>query len=174
MKHGTGAILLMGFGTLVGLIVVLGFSASRRADRIESEINAIHENYRRTALVLSQTKEDTYISGIMVRDYLLDLSSSVTPQYKQELFSIRSSLTRHLESLYRLTSPDERKVLERLRHELDLYWNSLDPAFKWTPQQKAALASSFLIKEVIPRRDAVLSLIVIDHPKTYLFEHLPV
>ncbi len=158
MKYGIGAILLMGFGTLVALIAVIGFSASRRADRIESEINAIHENYRQTALVLSQTKEDTYISGLMVRDYLLDLSPTVMPQYKQELFAIRSSLTRHLESLYRLTSPDERRVLERLHHELDVYWNSLDPVFKWTPQEKAAVASSFLRKEVIPRRDAILSL----------------
>ena len=174
MKYGIGAILLMGFGTLVGLIAVLGFSAFRRADRIESEINAIHESYRQTALVLSQTKDDTYISGLMVRDYLLDPSPSVASQYRQELFSVRSSLARHIESPYRLTSPDERRVLERLRFELDTYWNSLDPVFKWMPQQKAALASSFLIKEVIPRRDAVLSLIVIDHPKTYLFEHLPV
>jgi signal transduction histidine kinase len=159
MKSGAGAILLLGFGTLVALIAVLGFSASRRADRIESEIAAIHQNYRQCALVLSQTKEETYLSGILIRDYLLDPSRTAAPQYKQELLAIRSSLSGHLESLYRLVSRDEGRVSERLRQEWDVYWNLLDPVFEWTPQQKATLASSFLRKEVIPHRNAVLSIV---------------
>ena len=159
MRYGIRAILLLGFGTLVALIAVLGFSAFRRADRIESEIAAIHENYQRSAFVLSQMKEDTYKSSILVRDYLLDTSPTVAPKYKQELFAIRSSMTRHVESLRKLISSDEGRVLERLTQDLDVYWNSRDPVFEWTPQQKVALASSFLKKEVIPRRDAILSLI---------------
>ena len=158
MKSGASAILLLGFGTLVALVAVLGFSAYHRADRIESEIAAIHESYRQSVYLLSQIKEDTYLSGIMIRDYLLDPSPKVAPQYKQELLAIRDSLGRHLESLYRLVRGDEGMVLERLRHELDVYWDSLDPVFEWTPKQKAALASSFLRKEVIPRRNAILSI----------------
>jgi signal transduction histidine kinase len=157
MKYGIRAILLMGFGTLVALIAVLGFSAFRRADRIESEIASIHESYQRSAFVLGQTKEDTYQLGIMVRDYLLDPSPTVAPKYKQDLFKIRSSLTQHLESLNQLISRDEGKVLERLSHELDTYWNSITPVFEWSPQQKTVSASSFLRKEVIPRRNAILS-----------------
>ena len=158
MKSGTGAILLLGFGTLVALVAAFGFSAFHRADRIETEIAAIHESYRQSASVLSQTKEDTYLSGILVRDYLLEPSTKVAPQYKQDLLAIRSSLGRHLESLHRLIGSDEGKVLERLSHELDVYWNSLDPVFEWTPKQKAALANSFLRKEVIPRRNAILAI----------------
>jgi signal transduction histidine kinase len=158
MKSGASAILLLGFGTLVALVAVLGFSAYHRADQIESEIAAIHENYRQSVYLLSQIKEDTYLSGIMIRDYLLDPSPKVARQYKQELLAIRDSLGRHLESLYRLARSDEGMVLERLRHELDVYWDSLDPVFEWTPKQKAALASSFLRKEVMPRRNAILSI----------------
>ncbi len=158
MKHGTRAILLMGFGTLVALIAVLGFSAYRRANRIESEIAGIHETYRQGAFILNQTKEDTYKSGILVRDYLLDPAPAVSPEYRKELVAIRSSLSRHLESLDRLINRDEGGVLKRLRLELDIYWSSLNPVFEWTPQQKAALASSFLRKEIIPRRKAVLSI----------------
>lgn len=157
MKYGIRAILLMGFGTLVALIGVLGFSASRRADRIESEIASIHESYQRSVLVLSQTKEDTYRSSILLRDYLLDPLPTVAPQYQQDLFAIRSSLTRRLESLRPLISSKEGEVLERLSRDLDVYWNSLEPVFEWTPQQKAAQASSFLRNEIIPRRNAILS-----------------
>jgi signal transduction histidine kinase len=158
MKYGIRAILLMGFGTLVALIAVLGFSAFRRADQIESEIASIHEGYQRIAFVLSQTKEDTYQSSVMVRDYLLDPSTTVAPKYKQELFAIRSSLTGHLDSLHALISHDEGKVLERLAQELNVYWNSLYPVFQWTPQQKVSMSSSFLRAEIIPRRNAILSI----------------
>jgi len=158
MRSGTGAILLMGFGTLVALIAALGFGAFHRAEQIESEIAQIHENYRQTALVLSRTKEDAYKSGVIVRDYLLDPSRAGAPQYKQELLAIRSSLPHRLESLTRLISRDEGRVLERLRAELDAYWNSLDPVFEWTPQQKSDYASTFLRREVIARRHTVFAI----------------
>lgn len=158
MKYGIRAILLMGFGTLLGLIAVLGYSAFRRAHRIESEIAITHERYQQTASVLSQTKVDTYKSGTTVRDYLLDPSPAVAPRYKQELLEIRTSLDRDVQSLYSLISRDEGKVLERLDRELEIYWTSLDPVFDWTPQQKLALSYSFLRKEVIPRRKAVISI----------------
>jgi signal transduction histidine kinase len=158
MKYGIRAILLMGFGTLVALIAVLGFSAFRRADRIESEIASIHEGYQKIASVLSQTKVDTYKSSILVRDYLLDPSPTVAPKYKQELVAVRSSLMGHLDSLHELISHDEGKVLERLAREISVYWSSLYPVFQWTPQQKVSLSSSFLRKEIIPRRNAILSI----------------
>jgi signal transduction histidine kinase len=158
MKYGIRAILLMGFGTLVALIAVLGFSAFRRADRIESEIASIHEGYQKIAFVLSQTKEDTYKSSILVRDYLLDPSPTVAPKYKQDLFGIRSSLTGHLESLHELIRRDDGKVLERLAQEISVYWDSLYPMFQWTPQQKVSMSSSFLRKEIIPRRNTILSI----------------
>lgn len=159
MTGRASTILLLGFGTLIALIAVLGLSAYHRADRIESQIAAIHEDYQRSAIVLDQTKEDIYLSGIMIRDYLLDPSRAAASEYKKELLTARSALVRHLESLSRLISRDEGKAIERLRHEGDAYWNLLGPVFEWTPQQKSVLASSFLRKEVIPHRDAVLSIV---------------
>jgi signal transduction histidine kinase len=158
MKRSTAAILLMGFGALVIMIAALGFGAFHRANRIESEIAAIHENYRQTALALSRTKEDAYKSGIIVRDYLLDPSRASAPQYKHELLNIRSAMPQRLESLNRLISGDEGRVLERLGTELNAYWDSLDPIFEWTPQQKSAYSSAFLKKEVISRRSYIFSI----------------
>ncbi|HTY61390.1 MAG TPA: histidine kinase [Acidobacteriota bacterium] len=157
MNYGIRAVLLMGFGTLVALIAVLGFSAFRRADRIESEIAAIHENYRQTASALNQTKEDIHKAGIAVRDYLLDPSPEVGPKYKQELSSTRNSVTHDLASLEHLISQDEEKVLERLARQIDGYWNSLVPVFEWKPQQKEILASPFLATKLIPQRNSILS-----------------
>ena len=77
VKYGARAILLKGFGTLVALIGILGFSAYRRADRIESEIAAIHDTHQQSVDVLNKVKRDILILGILIRDYLLDREREV-------------------------------------------------------------------------------------------------
>jgi signal transduction histidine kinase len=159
MKRSAEAILLLGFGILVALIAVLGISASHKAEGIESEIFAIHERYRQSAVVLAQTKEDTYLSAIMIRDYILDPSLNIAPQYKEKLFAIRTLLNIHFASLRKFTSRDEENVLERLSREFDAYWDLISPVFEWAPSQKAVSASSFLREKVIPQRNTILSIV---------------
>ena len=110
MRSGTGAILLMGFGTLVALIAALAFGAFHRAEQIESKL------CRFTKITGARPgaepdEEDAYKSGVIVRDYLL-IRQEGAPQYKQELLAIRSSLPHRLESLTRLISRDEGRVLD--------------------------------------------------------------
>ncbi len=157
MKYRTGLILLIGFGSLVALIGVLGFGAFRRAERIYHEVAAIHEAYRKTAFMLSDIESDTYLSSILIRDYLLDPTPGTASEYKKELLGIRAALATHLASLNFAISHDEGKILERLRRELDAYWDSLDPVFEWTPEEKAARGSRFLRQQVRPSRRAILS-----------------
>jgi len=158
MKYRAGIILLIGFGSLVVLIGALGFGGFRRAERIYNEVAAIHEAYRKTASMLSDIQSDRYLSSILVRDYLLDPTPGSAPQYRQDLLEIRAALADHMASLGLSISHDEGKILERLRREMDAYWNSLDPIFEWTPQEKAVRGSAFLRRRVIPSRDAILSL----------------
>ncbi len=158
MKYRTGIILLIGFGSLVVLIGVLGFSGFRRAERIYHEVAAIHEAYRKTTSVLGDIQSDRYLSSILVRDYLLDPTPGTAPQYRKELLEIRSALAGHIASLNLSIGKDEGKILERLRLETDAYWDSLDPVFEWTPQEKAERGSTFLRKRVIPSRNNVLSI----------------
>ncbi len=157
MKYRTGIILLIGFGSLVVLIGVLGFEGFRKAERISQEVASIHEIYRQTASMLKDIQSDNYLSGILVRDYLLDPTQGTAPMYRNELLEIRSELSKHLASLNLLISHDEGKILERLRNEINIYWDSLDPVFEWTPQEKAARGSAFLRRQVIPRRHAIVS-----------------
>jgi signal transduction histidine kinase len=157
MKYRTGVILLIGFGSLVVLIGILGFGGFRRAERIYHEVATIHEAYRQTASMLSDIESDNYLSSVLIRDYLLDPTPGAGPEYRKELIEIRSTLAKHLNSLNLSIGHDEGKILERLRRELDIYWNSLDPVFEWTPEEKSALGSRFLRRQVIPRRNAILS-----------------
>jgi signal transduction histidine kinase len=45
-----------------------------------------------------------------------------------------------------------------LQGEVEAYWDSLDPIFEWTPQEKAERSWIFLARKVLPRREAIVGL----------------
>ena len=158
MKYRTVTILTVGFGTLITLISVVGFSVFRRAERIYAEVLGIHEGYRRSAAALKMIQADVYLSSILIRDYLLEPSPAAAGQYRKEFLEIGSVWPKHLASLEPLISDGEQGPFARLRRELDRRWQVLDPVFDWSPEQKAVLGSAFLRNQVIPHRNRVLSI----------------
>ncbi len=148
----------MGFGTLVVLVGILGYSAFRRAEQIYADVSAIHESYQRRSSILYDVQADTLMSGILVRDYLLDPLPAAGTQHRQDLLALVSSMEKHIAGLAVLMGQEEGDAFDRLRRELGTYWDSLDPIFDWTPAQKATLSTSFLRKEILPRREAIISL----------------
>jgi signal transduction histidine kinase len=158
LRSRSSFILAAGFGTLVILIAVLGFGALRRARAIYSEMESTQETYLETEAFRRDVVADMYLADIMVRDYLLDPSPKSAPEHRQELLEIRGSLQDRLDMLAQRMSDSDTKGLVRLQAEVQAYWDSLDPIFEWTPQQKAQLSWSFLRHNVLPRRKAVMDL----------------
>ena len=48
--------------------------------------------------------------------------------------------------------------MESLRAKLDDYWQTFEPLFDWTAAEKILRSASFLRREVVPRREAVLTI----------------
>lgn len=158
MRSRSSVILLAGFGTLITLIAVLGFGAFRRARAIYREMESTQETYLQTEAFRSEVVADMYLADIMVRDYLLDPSPSAATEHRQELLALRSSLQDRLDKLAQRMSDSDTHDLNQLQTEVQAYWDSLDPIFDWTLQQKAQLSWSFLRHNVLPRRKAVMEL----------------
>lgn len=158
MRTRTWPILIFGFGSLVFLIALAGVGASRRARQIQSEIMTIHATDRKITTALSGIDSQINASGILARDFLLDPSHLTAAAHRERLREIRASMGERLEGLEQLLGPEDAGVLRQLGREIDAYWDSLDPIFEWTPQQKIALSSLFLRQQVLPRRDAALKL----------------
>lgn len=150
-------ILSMGFGIVIALIALLGFGAMRRARTINDEMIAAHQKYLQTEAVLNEIPAGLYLADILVRDYLLDPSQSAATDYRQQLLDIRASLRARVDSLANAGTEDNRAVQE-LRAEVRAYWESLQPVFDWSPQEKAARSYTFLRRQVLPRRNAVVAL----------------
>jgi signal transduction histidine kinase len=158
MKSRSWPSLFFGFGSLVLLVGLASLGAARRATQIYTEMASIYEVHRQTTGIFSALRSDLNLSGIYVRDYLLDPSDLTGAMYRQTLLELRSVMSKEVEELQRLAGPEQAEVLAELRQELDRYWDSIDPLFSWTPRQKMALSSVFLRRRVIPRRDAAMEM----------------
>jgi signal transduction histidine kinase len=158
MKLRTWPILAIAFGILVALIALSGLGALQRGRRIYRDISSIYQNYQQGERVLNQVRTEIHLSGLLVRDYLLDPSNLTARSYRDQLLSIREAIPKELEDLKTVVAKQDSAKLERLNEELEAYWNSLDPIFEWTPAQKLALSSFFLRRVVLPRRDAALTI----------------
>lgn len=158
MRSGTGPVLIFGFGTLVILIALTGLGAYRRGQQIQSEVASLYERERRVTASLHELEADIHLSGIFVRDYLLDPSHLTADLHRRELLEIRRRTEARLRELAATTGQEDPAARNRLLFEIDSYWDSLEPVFNWTPQQKMSLGSVFLRRQVLPRRDAVLAL----------------
>lgn len=158
MRSRSSLVLAFGFGIVIVLIGVLGFGAIRRARAIYAEMETTQETYLETEAFRRDIAADMYLADILVRDYLLDPSPQNAPRHRQELLEIRSSLQSRLDTLSGKMGESDNPGLARLNDEVQGYWDSLDPIFDWTPQQKSELSWSFLRHKVFPRRKAVVEL----------------
>lgn len=158
MRERTWPILAAGFGTLVLLIVFLGFQTWQQAKRLYHESVSIEEAIQSRRHTLNKSQSKVYLSGILVRDFLLDLSNLTAGSYRQELLGIRSSIDQDLKKLGEHATPEESDLLQNLDRGLQDYWTSLEPLLEWTPERKTTLSGFFLRKQILPRRKAVLGL----------------
>ena len=151
-------VLAIGFGTLILLIALLGLGATRRVQSLHQQTLAAHQAYLETDALLREIPSDLNLSGILIRDYLLDLSQIMAPSYREQLLAWRTSIMKRLDVLAKRLGESEAARLQDLRTQVDAYWASMKPILEWSPQQKAAFSPAFLRQQVLPRRDAVASL----------------
>lgn len=158
MNLRTGPVLGIAFGILIALIAFSGLSALQRAQRLFVDISSLHNRYQRGERILNEIRVEIHLSGVLLRDYLLDRSNLTAESYREQLRAIRSSTPKQLAELKTVLGLDDAATLEKLHQELEGYWNSFEPIFDWTPDEKLAFSSSFLRRRVLPRRDAVLEM----------------
>ena len=158
LKSRSSFALAVGFGILIALIAVLGFGAIRRARAIFRETQATQDSYLQTESFRRDIVRDMYLADILVRDYLLDPSPQNAERHRAELLSIRDSLQNRLDTMSQKISDTDTPGMKGLQSEVQAYWDSLDPIFDWTPEQKAQLSWGFLRHKVLPRRQAVVDL----------------
>jgi signal transduction histidine kinase len=158
MRERTWPILATGFGALVLLIAFLGQQTLQKAGEIYRDLSSIEETIQSRRHLLNEIQSDLYLSGILIRDFLLDPTDLTAASYRQELQAIRSSIDLDLDRLGKLQTSGESALLEDLRNGLRDYWISLEPLLSATPERRSAPSRVVLRRQILPRRQAVLAL----------------
>ncbi|HVH58492.1 MAG TPA: sensor histidine kinase [Vicinamibacterales bacterium] len=160
MRFRTWPVAAFALAALLLLIVVSVLESNRRAQEIYSRLDDVDQRYHEVESKLRRLRSDVNMSGIFVRDYLLDPAGERTAAYRQQLRQFRGANNAAFDELRLLIEDRQENTqrLERLRAKLAEYWGVLDPLFDWTPSEKATQSVTFLRTEVIPRREAVLSI----------------
>ena len=156
MPVKTWLVAALGLGSLLLLIALSLFTSSRKAQDIYVQLDQLSTRHRQVDTNLRRLRSDVNLSGVFVRDYLLDVVREHGPGYREQITEFREANIATLAELETLIGPDER--ISSLRAKLDEYWQTFDPLFDWTPAEKVLRSAGFLRREVVPRRDAVLTI----------------
>ena len=156
MRLKTWPVAAIGLGSLVVLIVISMFASSRKAQDIYGELDRLNSHHQQVDANLRRLRSDVNLSGIFVRDYLLDVARERAPEYREQIAEFHRNNMTTLADLKSLVGRDEQ--MASLQSKLDEYWEAFDPLFDWTPSEKILRSANFLRREVVPRREAALAI----------------
>jgi signal transduction histidine kinase len=157
MRVKTWLVAAFGLGSLLLLIVVSMLASSRKAQDIYTQLDQLNTHHHNVDARLRRLRSDVHLSGIFVRDYLLDIERQRGPEYRQRLAEFRDTNMTTVVALRALVEGHADQILS-LQTKLDDYWETFDPLFDWTPSEKIFQSAGFLRREVVPRREAVLTI----------------
>src|SRR6476469_8415856 len=107
MRFSTWPVAAVGLGSLLVLTVVAMLAASRKAQDIYTQLDQLNTHHHEVDAKLRRLRSDVNLSGIFVRDYLLDIARDHAPEYRQRLAEFREGNTSTLAELQVLAEPHE-------------------------------------------------------------------
>ncbi len=149
--------LTLAFVCLLLLIGISGMVALQKSKQLYNKLSEVSETYQHLERGLNEVRSGIHSSNVLVRDFLLDPSFLRGENYRTQLLQLRAHTDQSLNDLAHLVRTNQ-KQLQELRVQIDDYWESLNPVFAWTPEEKRTLSYIFLRRQVMPRRDHVLDL----------------
>src|SRR3954447_26021114 len=99
MSFRTWPVAAFGLGSLLLLIVVSMLTTSRKAQEIYAELDQLNTHHHNVDTKLRRLRADVNLSGIFLRDYLLDVAREHAPDYRDRLAQFRDANTVTLEDL---------------------------------------------------------------------------
>jgi signal transduction histidine kinase len=156
MRLKTWLVAALGLGSLVVLIAVSMLASARTAEDIYAQLDQLNSHHRRVEEKLRRLRSDVNLSGIFVRDYLLDVARERAPEYREQIAEFRRTNMATLDELQTLVEHDDQ--IDSLQTRLDEYWQTFEPLFDWTTTEKIMRSATFLRREVVPRREAALTI----------------
>jgi signal transduction histidine kinase len=158
MRNRTWPVFLIGLGSLLGLLFLPGTAALHKTQDVYDNIRAIQLADQRTQARLQELERRVYLNSILVRELLLDSSPVQNNRYEREFLENRYTVERQILDLKAHAPTRDSAALRRLETELQNYWHSVTPVFRWSPAERRERATFFLREQQRPRRQTILAI----------------
>src|SRR5262245_53241248 len=89
MRFRTWPVAALGLGGLLLLVIVSVQAASSRAQEIYTQLDELNTHHRDVETKLRRLRSDVHLSGIFIRDYLLDTERARASEYRERLAEFR-------------------------------------------------------------------------------------
>lgn len=126
--------------------------------QIQNRSRSIERRFLERSRTLNEIRSALYLSGTLFRDYVLDQDSNRSEAQLRRLDQIRREMDRRLEEYDSGTPAEASEASERLKAEMEAYWQLLNPALSWNAERRKSDGYQFLRDKVFNRRTAVLDL----------------
>src|SRR5690349_24789931 len=113
----TWLVAALGLGSLIVLTAVSMSASARTAQDIYAQLDQLNNHHRRVEENLRRLRSDVNLSGIFVRDYLLDVARERAPEYREQIAEFRRTNMATLAELKTLVAHDEQ--IDGLQAKLD-------------------------------------------------------
>ncbi len=158
MRNRTWPVFLIGLGSLLGLLFLPGTAALQKTQDVYDNIRAVQLADQRTQARLQELERRVYLNSILVRELLLDSSPVQNNRYEREFLENRYAVERQILDLKAHAPTRDSGALRRLESELQNYWGSVTPVFRWSPAERRERATFFLREQQRPRRQTILAI----------------
>ena len=128
-------------------------AAQRKADFAYAHLESLNTRYRNVETRLRRVRSGLHLSGILVRDYLLDTTTPAS-EYRSRLVAYHEESEQMIRELEPLLSESDPEQYRELRRQIGEYWRAYAPLFEGTQIDRYG----FLRREIVPRRDAVMNI----------------
>src|SRR5438045_4786840 len=131
MRCLTCPVAAFGLGGLLVLFVASMLALSQKAQDIYAKLDQLNTHHNDVDAKLRRLRSDVNLSGIFVRDYLLDVAREHVPEYRERIGQFRESNRATVSELRVLAAPHAEHI-DNLEEQLDEYWQTFEPLFDWT------------------------------------------
>ena len=157
-QAGLRLMLWLGFGGLLALLSFISLNALSAVNQVQWRNEKIRDDYLQRDRILEQLRSDLYLSGTYVRDFLLESDDERAEAYRKDFAKTKHRLEDAVAKYARLVRPEEADVFHALANGISGYFAALEPALKWTAEQRRIHGPAFMRDEVLRRRATMISI----------------
>jgi signal transduction histidine kinase len=146
------AVLCVGFGSLLFLMILVAVSANRALDRIEASSAQIRHGFLTRDDLLNRLRTDLYRTSIDLRDYLLHADEQLAERRRTELQRTEQDVRDGIRQYRKDAPPRETAAIDHFQKDVEIYFGLIDPVLSWDAARRRADGPDYLRTQLFPRR----------------------